>query len=58
MPTEDSTENTQQCGFVAAGPFGEPPVNVCPSCGGDAISLQTPTRYRCAETGEVFYVEL
>lgn len=50
--------NGGECPLTDSGAYNPPDVEYCPSCGGDVEETDTPTMYRCAESGETFYVEV
>lgn len=51
-PEDDS------CPMESSGPYNQPDVQYCPSCGGEVEDLDTPIGYRCLKSGKRFYVEV
>lgn len=52
-PSDDSGE----CPLPDTGASTPLDVSYCPACGGTVEATDTPTMFRCAESGDVFYVE-
>jgi len=56
--SDTSSSGTEQCPLEDSGAYNPPEVKYCPSCGGGVKETDTPTQYRCTNSGEVFYVEV
>ena len=46
-----------ECELGDSGVFEYIEVNYCPSCGSDVEDVETPTAWKCTQSGEWFFIE-